>query len=81
MNREQPILRERMPVAVSAFLLRDLVVLLRSFKMEMDLIGALPEIEIRRAGYIEVPAFNDEPYAHHWFEKQIQGEAKATGAD
>jgi len=25
----------------------------------------------RRAGYQEVPAFNDEPYAHHWFEKQI----------
>lgn len=25
----------------------------------------------RSAGYVEVPAFNDEPYAHHWFEKQI----------
>jgi ribosomal protein S18 acetylase RimI-like enzyme len=25
----------------------------------------------RSTGYIEVPAFNDEPYAHHWFEKQI----------
>ena len=25
----------------------------------------------RSAGYIEVPPFNDEPYAHHWFEKQI----------
>jgi len=35
----------------------------------------------RSAGYVEVPAFNDEPYAHHWFEKQIHGEAKATGAD
>jgi DNA-binding MarR family transcriptional regulator/ribosomal protein S18 acetylase RimI-like enzyme len=23
----------------------------------------------RSAGYREVPAFNDEPYAHHWFEK------------
>lgn len=23
----------------------------------------------RRAGYEEVAAFNDEPYAHHWFEK------------
>ncbi|MGY4977665.1 bifunctional helix-turn-helix transcriptional regulator/GNAT family N-acetyltransferase [Streptomyces sp. 900105755] len=22
-------------------------------------------------GFQEVPAFNDEPYAHHWFEKQI----------
>jgi ribosomal protein S18 acetylase RimI-like enzyme len=24
----------------------------------------------RSAGYREVPAFNDEPYAHHWFEKK-----------
>jgi DNA-binding MarR family transcriptional regulator/GNAT superfamily N-acetyltransferase len=24
----------------------------------------------RSAGYIEVAAFNNEPYAHHWFEKQ-----------
>jgi hypothetical protein len=21
------------------------------------------------AGYVEVPAFNDEPFADHWFEK------------
>jgi DNA-binding MarR family transcriptional regulator/GNAT superfamily N-acetyltransferase len=25
----------------------------------------------RSEGYLEVAAFNDEPYAHHWFEKQI----------
>lgn len=25
----------------------------------------------RDAGYREVPAFNDEPYAHHWFEKDL----------
>ncbi len=25
----------------------------------------------RDSGYTEVPAFNDEPYAHHWFEKQL----------
>ena len=25
----------------------------------------------RARGYREVPAFNDEPYAHHWFEKQL----------
>ena len=25
----------------------------------------------RSAGYVEVPAFNDEPYAHHWFEKNL----------
>jgi len=25
----------------------------------------------RTAGYTEIPAFNDEPYAHHWFEKHL----------
>ncbi len=25
----------------------------------------------RSAGSVEVPAFNDEPFAHHWFEKQL----------
>ena len=27
----------------------------------------------RSAGYVEVAAFNDELYAHHWFEKQLSG--------
>jgi len=27
----------------------------------------------RRAGYTEVAPFNDEPYAHHWFEKRLDG--------
>jgi DNA-binding MarR family transcriptional regulator/predicted GNAT family N-acyltransferase len=30
----------------------------------------------RSSGYREVPAFNNEPYAHHWFEKQLN----ASGA-
>jgi ribosomal protein S18 acetylase RimI-like enzyme len=25
----------------------------------------------RKEGYREVDAFNDEPYAHHWFEKNL----------
>lgn len=25
----------------------------------------------RTNGYTEIPAFNDEPYAHHWFEKRL----------
>jgi ribosomal protein S18 acetylase RimI-like enzyme len=25
----------------------------------------------RGSGYHEVDAFNDEPYAHHWFEKRL----------
>ena len=27
----------------------------------------------RSAGYVEVAAFNDEPFAHHWFEKRLTG--------
>ena len=32
----------------------------------------LPEaLELYRlAGYVEVAPFNDEPYAHHWFQKE-----------
>jgi DNA-binding MarR family transcriptional regulator/N-acetylglutamate synthase-like GNAT family acetyltransferase len=26
----------------------------------------------RSSGYVEIPAFNDEPYAHHWFEKRLR---------
>lgn len=26
----------------------------------------------RASGYREVPAFNEEPYAHHWFEKSLR---------
>lgn len=29
----------------------------------------------RSCGFQEVPAFNDEPYAHHWFEKRIGRDA------
>jgi DNA-binding MarR family transcriptional regulator/GNAT superfamily N-acetyltransferase len=35
------------------------------------------------AGYREVPAFNDEPFAHHWFEKRLRpsgGRARASRA-
>ena len=33
----------------------------------------------RSAGYVEVAAFNDEPYAHHWFAKHI-GSARKPGS-
>src|SRR5215211_5003711 len=33
----------------------------------------------RSSGYSEVAAFNDEPYAHHWFEKRLA--PTATNAD
>jgi hypothetical protein len=25
----------------------------------------------RSAGYVEVERFNEEPHAHHWFEKRL----------
>jgi GNAT superfamily N-acetyltransferase/DNA-binding MarR family transcriptional regulator len=33
----------------------------------------------RQAGYVEVDAFNDEPYADHWFEKRLS--PAVTGAE
>ena len=34
----------------------------------------------RAAGYVEVPAFNDEPYADHWFEKRLSRDPRHGGA-
>lgn len=41
--------------------------------LHLETNGALSEAIAlyRSAGYTEVPAFNDEPYAHHWFEKPL----------
>jgi len=25
----------------------------------------------RKLGYVEIEPFNEEPYAHHWFEKDL----------
>ena len=33
----------------------------------------------RAAGYHEVAAFNDEPYAHHWFEKALPTSGPSSG--
>ncbi len=43
-------------------------------KLRLDTNRALQEAHAlyRQEGYREVPAFNDEPYAHHWFEKQLE---------
>jgi DNA-binding MarR family transcriptional regulator/ribosomal protein S18 acetylase RimI-like enzyme len=34
----------------------------------------------RSAGYREVPPFNDEHYAHHWFEKRLMVKKVSTGS-
>lgn len=41
--------------------------------VHLDTNRALTEaiVMYRAAGYREIPAFNDEPYAHHWFEKVL----------
>jgi GNAT superfamily N-acetyltransferase len=41
--------------------------------LQLETNGALKEAQAmyRKAGYREVDAFNDEPYAHHWFEKNL----------
>lgn len=41
--------------------------------LHLETNGSLTEaVQLYRAsGYREVPAFNDEPYAHHWFEKHL----------
>jgi DNA-binding MarR family transcriptional regulator/GNAT superfamily N-acetyltransferase len=46
--------------------------------LRLETNGALKEaINLyRSAGYVEVAPFNDEPYAHHWFEKRIAGPSK-----
>ncbi len=41
--------------------------------LRLDTNGALKEAHAlyRKCGFIEVAPFNDEPYAHHWFEKPL----------
>jgi GNAT superfamily N-acetyltransferase len=41
--------------------------------LRLDTNGALTEAQAlyRREGFSEIPRFNDNPYAHHWFEKGL----------
>jgi DNA-binding MarR family transcriptional regulator len=34
----------------------------------------------RTSGYTEIPPFNDEPYAHHWFEKRLPAPGRPAAA-
>jgi len=42
---------------------------LRTLRLETNQSLKEAQALYRRCGYIEVEPFNDEPYAHHWFEK------------
>jgi DNA-binding MarR family transcriptional regulator/GNAT superfamily N-acetyltransferase len=41
--------------------------------LRLDTNGVLAEAQAlyRTGGYTEIPCFNDNPYAHHWFEKRL----------
>jgi ribosomal protein S18 acetylase RimI-like enzyme len=54
-------------------LLAELEARAASDVVRLETNGALTEAIAlyRSAGYVEVPAFNAEPYAHHWFEKRL----------
>lgn len=41
--------------------------------VRLDTNGALEEAQAlyRSEGFSEIPRFNDNPYAHHWFEKRL----------
>ncbi len=43
-------------------------------RVQLDTNGVLSEAiaMYRRSGYVEIAAFNANPYAHHWFEKRLQ---------
>ena len=45
--------------------------------VQLETNRALPEAiaMYRTSGYDEVPAFNDEPYGHHWFRKRLGADA------
>ena len=44
---------------------------LRTLRLETNRSLVEAQALYRSCGYREVPAFNDEPYAHHWFEKTL----------
>jgi len=44
---------------------------LRKLRLETNRTLKEAQALYRKSGYLEVPAFNDEPYAHHWFEKAL----------
>ncbi len=51
--------------------------------VRLDTNGSLTEAITlyRSSGYREIPPFNDNPYAHHWFEKDLTGSRRATRRD
>jgi ribosomal protein S18 acetylase RimI-like enzyme len=44
----------------------------RSVRLETNAALAEAIALYRSEGYVEVPAFNNEPFAHHWFEKILR---------
>jgi ribosomal protein S18 acetylase RimI-like enzyme len=44
----------------------------RNLRLETEKSLAEAKQLYRSSGYQEVPRFNDELYAHHWFEKSLR---------
>jgi ribosomal protein S18 acetylase RimI-like enzyme len=44
---------------------------LRRLRLETNRTLLEAQALYRQEGYREVERFNDEPYAHHWFEKRL----------
>jgi ribosomal protein S18 acetylase RimI-like enzyme len=44
----------------------------RTIRLETEKSLAEAQQLYRSSGYVEVPPFNDELYAHHWFEKTLE---------
>jgi hypothetical protein len=57
---------ERLPLLNGKDLSSSTVLRLETNRSPGEAIGLY-----RRSGYVEVDAFNSEPYAHHWFEKTL----------
>jgi DNA-binding MarR family transcriptional regulator/GNAT superfamily N-acetyltransferase len=51
----------------------------RTARLETNRVLAEAIALYRSSGYREVPRFSDEPYAHHWFEKDLPADAAGPG--
>ncbi|MCC6242512.1 MAG: MarR family transcriptional regulator [Gemmatimonadaceae bacterium] len=48
---------------------------MRTLRLETNKSLVEAQAMYRKSGYCDVPAFNDEPHAHYWFEKQLNARA------
>ena len=44
---------------------------IRTLRLDTNRVLAEAQAMYRRGGYREIARYNDNPYAHHWFEKDV----------